>query len=129
MAKRGHFTQIDKDQFEKLCGLQCTEEEIAAFFDCNRHALNDWCKRTYNATFKEIAGIKRCVGKINLRRNQFNLSKKNAAMAIWLGKNYLGQRDNFAEEQKEQRVEDLGAVIDKAGLLDKLEDLSDSSEE
>ena len=32
--------QIDKVQFEKLCALQCTEEEICGFLDvtdlCNR---------------------------------------------------------------------------------------------
>lgn len=33
--------------------------------------------------------------KISLRRNQMNLSKKSAAMAIWLGKNYLNQTDNY----------------------------------
>lgn len=32
--------------------------------------------------------------RIQLRRNQLALSEKNAAMAIWLGKQYLGQSDN-----------------------------------
>lgn len=32
--------------------------------------------------------------KIKLRRNQLKLSEKSAAMAIWLGKQYLGQREN-----------------------------------
>lgn len=30
-------------------------------------------------------------GKIALRRNQLRLSEKSAAMAIWLGKQWLGQ--------------------------------------
>lgn len=33
------------------------------------------------------------VGKISLRRIQLDLAKKNPAMAIFLGKNYLGQTD------------------------------------
>ena len=32
-------------------------------------------------------------GKISIRRNQLKLSEKSAAMAIFLGKQYLGQRD------------------------------------
>ena len=32
-------------------------------------------------------------GKSSLRRAQWNLAQKNASMAIWLGKQYLGQRD------------------------------------
>ena len=38
---------------------------------------------------------------MSLRRNQFRLSEKSAAMAIWLGKQYLGQRDNVEYEDKE----------------------------
>lgn len=43
--------------------------------------------------------------KISLRRNQMNLSKKSAAMAIWLGKNYLNQTDNYANTTS--GIEDL----------------------
>ena len=32
--------------------------------------------------------------KLAVRKNQLELSKKSAAMAIFLGKNYLGQTDN-----------------------------------
>jgi hypothetical protein len=32
--------------------------------------------------------------KVAVRKNQLELSKKSAAMAIFLGKNYLGQTDN-----------------------------------
>ena len=34
-------------------------------------------------------------GKRSLRRIQFKLAEKNPTMAIWLGKQYLGQRDNI----------------------------------
>ena len=42
---------------------------------------------------------------MSLRRNQFKLAEKSAAMAIFLGKNYLGQTDRF--EQIVTEVEDL----------------------
>ena len=35
---------------------------------------------------------------ISLRRSQFKLAEKNATMAIWLGKQYLGQRNHKEEE-------------------------------
>lgn len=50
--------------------------------------------------FSEVFAIKRSDGKIALRRNQLALSKKNAAMAIFLGKQYLGQSDNPVQEGK-----------------------------
>ena len=41
-----------------------------------------------------LSSEKREKGKISLRRYQWELAKKNATMAIWLGKQFLGQRDN-----------------------------------
>lgn len=85
--------EIDKEQFEKLCGLQCTEEEILGWFDITDKTLCTWCKREYGAGFSEIYRKKREKGKISLRRAQFRLAEKSAAMAIWLGKQYLDQKD------------------------------------
>lgn len=85
--------KIDKNSFEKLCGLQCTEEEIAGFFDCSVDTIERFCKREYKASFADVFNKKRSSGKISLRRNQFKLAEKSASMAIWLGKQYLGQTD------------------------------------
>lgn len=86
--------QIDKSMFEKLCGLMCSEEDIAYFFNCSIDTICNWCKQEYGETFSDIYKKKCVAGKISLRRNQWKLSEKNASMAIFLGKNYLGQKDN-----------------------------------
>lgn len=85
--------EIDKDQFEKLCGLQCTEIEIAGFFNCSVDTVERWCKKEYKESFAEVFNKKRVAGKISLRRSQFRMAESNATMAIWLGKQYLGQTD------------------------------------
>lgn len=85
--------EIDKKQFENLCGLQCTLEEICGWFGVTDKTLDSWCKRTYHASFSEVFKQKRGLGKISLRRSQWRLAEKSATMAIWLGKQYLGQRD------------------------------------
>ena len=87
--------EIDQKQFENLCGLQCTLEEICSWFDVTDKTLDSWCKRTYHASFSEVFKKKRGAGKISLRRSQWQLAAKNASMAIWLGKQYLGQRDQI----------------------------------
>lgn len=94
--------EIDKKQFENLCGLQCTKEEICAFFELTDKTLESWCKRTYNKGFSEVFREKRGMGKISLRRAQFELAKKNATMAIWLGKQFLNQRDQVQVEIKNE---------------------------
>lgn len=86
--------EIKKDSFEKLCGLQCTETEICGFFGVTDKTLSRWCRENYDGrnfseTYKELSQD----GKISLRRAQFRLAEKSSAMAIWLGKQYLGQHD------------------------------------
>lgn len=84
---------INQIEFEKLCGLQCTLEEICGWFDVCSDTLETWCKRTYKRSFSEVFAQKRGVGKISLRRSQWRLAENNATMAIWLGKQYLDQKD------------------------------------
>ena len=87
--------RIDKKQFENLCGLQCTLLEICDFFDVEDDTLNSWCKKTYGTTFYEIFKVIRGKGQISLRRMQWKLAEKNPTMAIFLGKQYLGQKDKI----------------------------------
>lgn len=84
---------IDVEEFEKLCVLQCTQAEIAGWFNCTEQTLRNFCKREYGKTFFEVFEEKSAKGKISLRRAQFRLAETNATMAIFLGKNYLGQTD------------------------------------
>ena len=107
--------QIPQDEFEKLCALQCTKEEICGFFNTTDKTLESWCKRTYKKGFSEIFREKRGTGKISLRRMQFQLAKKSAAMAIFLGKNWLGQTD------KGQGTED----VENDGFMDALKGSAD----
>ena len=44
-------------------------------------------------SFSEVFRQKRGLGKVSLRRAQFHLAEKSATMAIFLGKQYLGQTD------------------------------------
>lgn len=91
--------KIDQVSFEKLCSLQCTLAEIAVFFGCSEDTIERWCKRIYHSGFADVFAQKRNLGKIALRRSQFRLAEKNATMAIFLGKQYLGQReDGVADE-------------------------------
>lgn len=85
--------EIDKKQFEALCKIMCTRVEIAQVLGCSDVTLQTWCKREYNKPFSEIYDTFRAHGKASLRRSQFNLAQKNSSMAIWLGKQYLDQKD------------------------------------
>ena len=101
MAQMGRpRKQIDKADLESLLAINCTCDECVGFLDnklpdgCSESALRRFVKAEYGCTFEQLAEKKRTLFKIRLRRNQIKLSEKNAAMAIFLGKNYLGQKDN-----------------------------------
>ena len=53
-------------------------------------------------TFSEAYKTYSVDGKVSLRRMQFNLAKTSAAMAIFLGKNMLGQRDDPIPTQDDE---------------------------
>lgn len=106
MAQRGRpQKEFDKKTFEDLVGLGCTQEEICWFFRdntgnvANKDTLSRWCKRTFGVNFQDYMRENGGMAlKIKLRRNQFKLSEKSAAMAIFLGKNYLNQKDAVEHE-------------------------------
>ncbi len=100
---------IDKEIFENACTLQCTQVEIARLFGCSVDTVDRWCKRTYGESFAELYNKLSEGGKMSLRRNQMKLSETSATMAIWLGKQWLGQRDKDLSEQSENDNE--GFVI------------------
>ena len=91
--------EFDKKVFESSCQILCTWNEIENILDGNRETIANWCKRTYGEDFSTIYNKFSAGGKASLRRNQINLSKTNAAMCIWLGKQWLGQKDHPIEEK------------------------------
>lgn len=89
---RGHLATIDLTELEKLCSLQCTDEEIAAWFGTTTKTLQRRRKR--DKQFAEIMDNARQKGKVSVRRNLFKLANDgNVGAAIFLAKNLLGYRD------------------------------------
>jgi hypothetical protein len=84
---------IDYAKFTRLCEIQCTKEEIAHVLGCSADTISRALKRDKSMSFADYYKKHSVVGKIALRRYQFNLAKKSVPMCIWLGKQYLGQSD------------------------------------
>jgi hypothetical protein len=83
--------RIDLTELEKLCNMQCTDEEIAAFFGVNKRTIE---RRRKVAKFRDIMDQAKAKGRVSVRRHLFRLAAKdNVAAAIFLAKNLLGYRD------------------------------------
>lgn len=108
--------EIDKEQFEKLCAIQCTLKEIANWFKCSEDTIENWCKVTYQDEdgkpmgFSDAYKVYSTDGKISLRRFQFRQAEKSYAMAIWLGKQWLGQRDSMDMSVEARESKDVEAL-------------------
>src|SRR6266852_3507435 len=89
-------TKIDLVELEKLCGLQCTDEEIAAFFGVSTRTIE---RRRQVKKFSEVMEQAKAKGRVSVRRSLFRLANAgNIAAAIFLSKNILGYRDVVANE-------------------------------
>lgn len=111
-ASRGHPI-IDLEEVERLAALNCTYEEIAAFFDVSKKAVEH--RWETDERFRELIERGRAKGRISVRRAQIRMMQAgNATMAIWLGKQLLGQRDvidtNINATQNIQHSIDLKAL-------------------
>jgi hypothetical protein len=98
MAEMGRpRKEIDWNEFEKLCKLQCTLDEICGWFGVCDETLNARCKEHYGETFSVIFKQKRGSGKASLRRTLWKQAEKSPAAAIWLSKQHLGMTDKIEQ--------------------------------
>jgi hypothetical protein len=85
--------QIDLRELEKLSSLQCSDEEIAAWFGVSVRTIQT---RRKQSLFAEAMRRGQARGRISVRRAQWRLLEAgNGPIAVWLGKNLLGQKDTM----------------------------------
>jgi hypothetical protein len=100
-------------QIESLARIQCTMKEAGAVLGVNEVTFSRFLQAHQKAM--EAWNNGKETGKASLRRNQFKMAESNATMAIWLGKQCLGQTDkidgnfNIAVTQ-EQMVSEMEAI-------------------
>ena len=99
------FTDEQVAEIEKYALAGCQNNTIATLMDIPIHTLT----RHYGKFLTK----KRCERKYKLRLAQDLLVNTNVAMAIFLGKNELGQTDK--QEVKHGVTEELGSLL---GLID-----------
>lgn len=97
------------DQIRALGRIQATVEEVASVLRVSERTLQNFFSLHPEAKLAHEEG--KYEGHASLRRKQFAMADKNAAMAIWLGKQYLGQREPV------QQIE-TGGPGDFASLTD-----------
>lgn len=107
MAKTGRpKKQIDVNQVEMLARIGCTYSEIGAVVGCDKSLI---CKRFSTEVAKGHEELKMSIRRMQLQ----SANKGNVAMLIWLGKQYLGQKD----QQRVETSEDNTLTLNKRIVL------------
>jgi hypothetical protein len=88
--------KIDVAELEKLYGMQCTDEEVAAFVGVSTRTL---ARRKGVQKFADVIERAKARGRVSVRRALFRLAAAgNIAAAIFLAKNLLGYKDIVSNE-------------------------------
>jgi hypothetical protein len=89
--------EIDIDVLKGMVRVFCTAEDCAAAFDCSVDTIDRRLKEEGFAGFAEFFKEFSAEGRASIRRAQFEkaVKKQDTGMLIWMGKQYLGQRDNL----------------------------------
>jgi IS30 family transposase len=113
--------EIDWKEFDKLCAIQCSLREIAAWFECSDKTIERKVREHSGSSFAEYFAKKRVKGLISLRHNMFQMSERNPAVAIFLAKNLLGMSDkqevqhsgNIGNNPSDLSDEELLGIIER----------------
>jgi hypothetical protein len=101
--------ELDERQIHALAEIQCTMIEIASVMGCSVDTLE--------RRFADVIKNGRESGKSSLRRMQFKKAMEgNPTMLIWLGKHYLGQKEEVRLSTNEPEVRRLLAMWETAKM-------------
>lgn len=83
--------QLDENLIYELARVHVSQQDIAR--------ITDSCEDTINRRFQSALQRGYADANLSLKRKQFELAMSgNCSMLIWLGKQYLGQKDKSPEE-------------------------------
>lgn len=97
--KKQHLSRAGRPRIDfsledltKLCMLQCTMPEIASWFDVSLSTIEH--RAGEEPEFRAAMDKGYALGRISVRRKQMQLLDEGSqTMAVWLGKQLLGQSD------------------------------------
>jgi len=96
--------KIDWHIVNSLCEIWCTGEEVASVLGISYDTLNRGCKREFGVGFAEYYKKGSLAGNTSLRRLQWEIAEAGSVpMQIWLGKQYLGQKDKPGDSGGNER--------------------------
>jgi hypothetical protein len=102
--------EFDWEQFDLLCSFPevVTQSDISSVMKVSVDTCADKIRAAHNMTFSEYRTQKQGGFRSRLLKAQYEVAikKQNVAMLIWLGKNYLNQREPKLDISMEVKDDD-----------------------
>lgn len=106
---------IDWSEFSRLASYQCTQGELADWFGVSVDTLERACLRDQGVKLADFFGQKKGLLKTRLRKIQWAIAEQGSTgMAIFLGKQHLGQTDKPIDEAILEAIQRSGITRDEA---------------
>lgn len=111
-------TAQDFEDFEELCRMQCTSNEICGFFRINTDTLAKKIENHYKTNASEKIKELRASGLATLRRLLWDKAKAgDGHTQRWLSRQYLGMTDKVEIDEKKLVDSKSGEVLPPAERL------------
>jgi len=125
MQKKGK--RIDWELVKRLCHIQCTTKEVCSVMEMSEDFLSEATEQHFKTPFKKLRMEWAESGKASLRRKQWILADKSASMAMFLGKQYLGQTEDYGVNHGGQVIQEVIQYGDQPSKPWKRDEGEDSS--
>ena len=102
-------------QVETLSGISCTKADAAAVLGVTEKTFIVFLQQHEKAAEAWEQG--KGLGRVSLRRMQWETAKRSVTMQIWLGKQMLGQTDKVEEKVEANVTNEHRIIIDDAAAL------------
>jgi len=118
---------IDWSKVDKYLQAQCNGIGIAGLLGISKDTLYDKCLEDNKTLFSDYSAIKKGEGKELLRAKQFTTAMEgNVTMQIWLGKQYLDQKDRTDTTSGDKPIQaNLNVTVDNSETAETLKKLRD----
>ncbi len=108
---RGLRREMPREDFERLCRLQCGIPQILGYCGVDREKLERWCRRTYHRPAEDMLEMIRQDGLIEIREAAFDLMKKNASLVNQQLNRFSLQQANAEDEERENALRAFAGML------------------
>lgn len=123
---------IDWHKVDNLLKAQCDGVGIAGILGVHPNVLYEACKEVNKLRFSEYSAQKKSEGKELLRAKQFETAMNgDKTLQIWLGKQYLGQKDKNDVTTDGKQIGGLSIVaptVEDAEIIKRLADANNTAD-